>query len=156
MTGEPLPVVPSPKVHENVYGEPPPPLADAVNVNTVVASPLVGDTSAVTPISEIVTEVEEEAVPPFPSVAVTVAGYDPGWGYACVVGAPEPDEPSPNVHPYEKEPSPPDGDALNVSIVPGAARSWFTDAATEGSGLMTTLFEAVAIPRSTSVTVHVA
>jgi hypothetical protein len=73
-----------------------------------------------------------------------------------VAGAPEPDEPSPNVHPYEKEPSPPEGDALNVRVVPGAARSWSTDAATDGSGLMTTLFDAVATPRSTSVTVHVA
>jgi len=44
-----------------------------VNVKTVVASPLVGDTPAVTPMLEIVTDVEEEAVPPFPSVAVTVA-----------------------------------------------------------------------------------
>jgi len=73
VTGEPVPVVPSPNVHVNEYGEPLPPLADAVNVKTVVASPLVGDTSAVTPMAEIVTDVEEEAVPPFPSVAVTVA-----------------------------------------------------------------------------------
>jgi len=73
VTGEPVPAVPSPNAHENEYGEPLPPLADAVNVKTVVASPLVGDTFAVTPMSEIVTDVEEEAVPPFPSVAVTVA-----------------------------------------------------------------------------------
>ena len=73
MTGEPVPVVPSPYVHENEYGEPLPPLADAVNVKTVVASPLVGDTFAVTLMSEIVTDLKEEAVPPFPSVAVTVA-----------------------------------------------------------------------------------
>jgi len=73
VTEEPLPVVSSPKFHENEYGEPPPPLAVAVNVKTVVKSPLVGDTPAVTPMSEIVTETDEEAVPPFPSVAVTVA-----------------------------------------------------------------------------------
>jgi hypothetical protein len=73
VAGEPVPVVPSPKFHESEYGEPLPPLADAVNVKTVVASPLVGDTSALTPISEIITDVEAEAVPPFPSVAVTVA-----------------------------------------------------------------------------------
>jgi len=156
VTGEPICDDPSPKLHENENGEPAPPFADAENVKTVVASPLVGETSAVTTISEIVTEVEDEAVPPFPSVAVTVAGYDPGWEYACVAGAPEPDEPSPKVHPYENEPSPPEGDALNVSTVPGAAGSWSTDAVTEGSGLMTTLFDADAMLRSTSVTVQVA
>jgi len=33
---------------------------------------------------------------------------------------------------------------------------WFTDAVTEGFGLITTFFEAVAIPDNTSVTVQVA
>ncbi len=96
-----MPVVPSPNVHENAYGEPDPPLADAVKVNVVVMSPVVGDTSAVVAMSEMVTEVESEAVPPFPSVRVTVAWYDPAWEYACVVGAPEPDELSPKDHAYE-------------------------------------------------------
>jgi len=55
-----------------------------------------------------------------------------------------------------KEPSPPEGDAPKVSVIPGAARSWSTDAATEGVGLITTLVESIAIPRRRSVTVHVA
>src|SRR2546425_1130677 len=50
----------SPYVHENEYGEPLPPLADAVNVKTVVASPLVGDTFAVTLMSEVVTDPQED------------------------------------------------------------------------------------------------
>ena len=122
----------------------------------MVVPPVDGDTSAMAAMSEIVTEVESEAVPPFPSVRVTVAWYDPACGYACVVGAPVPAEESPKDHAYEYEPSPPELEASKVSVVPGAARLWFTDAATEGFGLITTLFEAVAMPSSTSVTVHVA
>jgi len=63
----------SPKFQTNEYGEPAPPLALPVNVNVVAVSPLVGETSAVTLMSEIVTDVESDADPPFPSVTVTVA-----------------------------------------------------------------------------------
>ena len=66
-------MVPSPNVHENEYGEPLPPLADAVNVKTVVASPRMYHRRTATPIAEIVNDVKEEAVPPFPSVKMTVA-----------------------------------------------------------------------------------
>src|SRR2546422_8462688 len=96
--------------------------------------------------SEIVTDVESEAVPPFPSVRVTVAWYEPVWEYACAVGAPEPDELSPKSHAYEYDPSPPELAASKVSVVPGAARLWLTEAVTEGFGLMTTFFESVATP----------
>jgi len=125
-------------------------------VNVVVVSPVDGDTFAVAAMSEIVTDVESEAVPPFPSVRVTVAWYEPAWEYACAVGAPEPDELSPKSHAYEYDPSPPELAASKVSVVPGAARLWLTDAVTEGFGLMTTFFESVATPSSRSVTVHVA
>src|SRR2546428_511264 len=84
--------------------------------------------------SEIVTDVESEAVPPFPSVRVTVAWYEPAWEYACAVGAPEPDELSPKSHAYEYDPSPPQLAASKVSVVPGAARLWLTEAVTEGFG----------------------
>jgi len=125
-------------------------------VNVVVVSPVDGDTFAVAAMSEIVTDVESEAVPPFPSVRVTVAWYEPVWEYACAVGAPEPDELSPKSHAYEYDPSPPELAASKVSVVPGAARLWLTEAVTEGFGLMTTFFESVATPSSRSVTVHVA
>ncbi|OLD90618.1 hypothetical protein AUG86_02650 [Euryarchaeota archaeon 13_1_20CM_4_64_14] len=125
-------------------------------MNVVVVSPVDGDTFAVAAMSEIVTDVESEAVPPFPSVRVTVAWYEPVWEYACAVGAPEPDELSPKSHAYEYDPSPPELAASKVSVVPGAARLWLTEAVTEGFGLMTTFFESVATPSSRSVTVHVA
>src|SRR2546428_7722001 len=96
------------------------------------------------------------AAPPFPSVRVRVAWYEPVWEYACAVGAPEPDELSPKSHAYEYDPSPPELAASKVSVVPGAARLWLTEAVTEGFGLMTTFFESVATPSSRSVTVHVA
>jgi hypothetical protein len=66
----------------NPKGPPAPPLADTVNEKVVLVSPLVGDTPAVTAMSEIVTETDEDAVPPLPSVAMTFAWYGPACVYA--------------------------------------------------------------------------